>query len=173
MPVSQYRPPPPFRGKHVAILGKVSPLFSFSVFKCRLGEVVFLGTIKGVLHSGIDSSWSLHTKKKLSYIFNAIYCRRQCFCYVFLSVSIRLSTCYVLCPFFILFSTFLHLVWKSRSREQNQKCCLTCADVSYHTDRVWVGGLVACGSFKLLFFSYTMPWRRTFSNPMATRITVY
>lgn len=60
-------PPPvvrPFRGKHVAILGKVSPLFSFFVFECRLGEVVFLGTIKGVLHSGIDSSWSLHKKKK-------------------------------------------------------------------------------------------------------------
>lgn len=49
--------------------------------------------------------------------------------------------------------TFLHLVWTSRFREQkNQKCCLTCADVSYHTDRVlfWerAGGLRGCeGSF--------------------------
>lgn len=166
LPVSQYRPPAvrPFRGKHVAILGKVSPLFSFSVFECRLGEVVFLGTIKGVLHSGIDSSWSLHKKKKYL-TFSTLYTAEGNVFVIYFYPSI-LGCRPVKFFVFFLFLTFLHLVWKSRSREQNQKCCLTCADVSYHTDRVWVGGLVVHWNY---YFSHIqchggahspIPWQR-------------
>lgn len=55
----------------------------------------------------------------------------------FLSVSIKLSTQVALiflfvccfCPFFVLLLTFLHLVWKSRFREQKTKNVALCVQM--------------------------------------------
>lgn len=166
------QPSQPVSSPFVAILRKTrshfrkkkkyqSPLFfSFSA-SSQTRRSLFRDFKRGFCTVG-QTPAGLPTLKNKSPTFSALFTAEGnvFVIYFFLSVSIKLSTRVAFLFFFffvvsalLLLLTFLHLVWTSRFREQkNQKCCLTCADVSYHTDRVlfWerAGGLRGCeGSF--------------------------
>lgn len=113
----------PFWGKRVAILETTTSLPSLCPRRWR-------GSLCRDFKRGFCTvGWTqtgLPTLKKESPTFSALLTAEGCFCYLLFPVSIKLSTqvVFILSPLSLLpfFSfSFLHLVWKSRFKEQKPK----------------------------------------------------
>lgn len=134
----------------------------------------------------------LPTLKKESPTFSALLTAEGCFCYLLFPVSIKQSTqvVFILSPLSLLpfFSfSFLHLVWKSRFKEQKPKVLpyvCRCLASRRHHGLLFVfplGRLTCCGSVtaehtcmahgslikntRKSFFLIHLPWWHTSSVP--------